>query len=109
MPSIKALLSNWWIQGSTHVHSDGRQLSSTPPGPDSWLPAELPATPLGVMVDAGQFPDLFVGTNLRQLPGGGPEGDNLSNFPMPEDSPFAQPWWYRHSFPVESPEGPAPG
>jgi exo-1,4-beta-D-glucosaminidase len=67
------------------------------PGIDttSWYPARLPATVLGALIDAGRFPDPFFGTNLAEIPGQGPPGKNFSNHPMPPDSPFRVPWWFR--------------
>ena len=75
------------------------------PGIDTseWLDVELPATVLGALVDAGEYGDPFVDARLREIPGQGPPATNFSNHPMPEDSPFAQPWWYRKSFRVDTP------
>jgi exo-1,4-beta-D-glucosaminidase len=65
-----------------------------------WHPVDLPATVLAALVENGVHPDPYVGTNLRELPGQGPRAQNFSNHPMPADSPFAVPWWYRKEFEV---------
>ena len=74
--------------------------------PDTWYPAELPATVLGALVEHGVVDDPFVGTRLRELPGQGPPAQNFSNHPMPEDSPFAVPWWFRTELFIPDEAGP---
>jgi exo-1,4-beta-D-glucosaminidase len=74
--------------------------------PNRWYRTELPATVLGTLVGHGVHPDPFFGTNLRDLPGQGPPAQNFSNHPMPEDSPFAVPWWFRTEFRVPDDAGP---
>src|SRR5581483_2540413 len=45
------------------------------------------------------YPDPYFGKNLRSIPGTTyPIGKNFSNLPMPANSPFAVPWWYRTEF-----------
>jgi exo-1,4-beta-D-glucosaminidase len=39
--------------------------------------------------------------NIRSIPGTTYQvATNFSNFPMPKDSPFAVPWWYRTQFKI---------
>lgn len=88
-------LTHWLVQTSELVGSDGRLLSSRDVDAGSWYTATLPATVLSVLVAHGVHPNPFVGMNFSELPGRGPAHQNFSNHPMPEDSPFRAPWWFR--------------
>ena len=93
------LEGGWSIQSSARVKGDGEALSR--PGADTagWHRASVPTTVVGALVSDGTYPDPYVGKNLRQIPGTSYEvGKNFSNLPMPADSPFAVPWWYRDEF-----------
>lgn len=53
----------------------------------------------GALVAAGVYPDPYFGMNLRAIPGETyPIGEQFSNLPMPDDSPFRASWWYRTEF-----------
>jgi exo-1,4-beta-D-glucosaminidase len=70
------------------------------------LKTDVPSTVLAAQAAAGVVPDPYYGTNLRQLPGTSyPVGQNFSNLPMPQDSPYRCGWWYRDEFtaPAASP------
>ncbi|HVO11744.1 MAG TPA: glycosyl hydrolase family 2 [Vicinamibacteria bacterium] len=89
----------WRIQSSAKVTAPGEALSR--PGADTggWHAATVPTTVVAALVTDGTYPDPHVGLNLRQIPGTSYEiGQNFSNLPMPADSPFAVPWWYRTEF-----------
>jgi exo-1,4-beta-D-glucosaminidase len=88
-------LEHWLVQTSSVVGDDGRLLSSRDVDASSWYTAALPATVLSVLVAHGVHPNPFVGMNFLELPGKGPAHQNFSNHPMPEDSPFRVPWWFR--------------
>ena len=88
-------LEHWLVQSSSVVGDDGRLLSSHDADASAWYAARLPATVLAVLVAHGVHPDPFVGTNFLELPGKGPAHQNFSNHPMPDDSPFRVPWWFR--------------
>lgn len=88
-------LEHWLVQSSSVVGQDGRQLSSHHVDASAWYTANLPATVLGVLVAHGVYPDPFVGMNFLELPGKGPAHQNFANHPMPDDSPFRVPWWFR--------------
>lgn len=87
-------LEHWLVQSSSSVGLDGVQLSSADVDRSAWYAAELPATVLGVLVAHGVYPDPFIGKNFLELKGLGPAHQNFSNHPMPDDSPFAVPWWF---------------
>jgi exo-1,4-beta-D-glucosaminidase len=94
-PRELVLNKDWQLQSSAKVGATG-DVVSTPASPAvDWYPITLPATVLGALVDAGVYPDVFAADNLRRIPGQGPFAQNFSNHPMPDDSPFNVPWWYR--------------
>ncbi len=104
------LNEGWHLGSSARVGQDGRVLS-TEAGASSqelirkeagWLDVRLPCTVLGALVEAGVYPEPFVGKRLLDIPGQGPFAVNFSNHDMPEDSPFAVPWWYRRTFEAPS-------
>src|SRR4051794_9255155 len=100
-PGSKMLLrQNWTPQASADVHENGAALSSAGfRPPRAWHPATLPTTVFSALVAAGVYPDPYFGTNLRSAPGVSYNiGFNFSNAPMPEESPFRKPWWFRTEF-----------
>lgn len=93
------LAANWHIQSSAKLRQSGAALSARGFDTSGWYPASVPSTVLAALVANGVYPDPYFGMNLRALPGvAGDIGDNFSNLPMPPDSPFAVPWWYRTEF-----------
>jgi exo-1,4-beta-D-glucosaminidase len=88
-------LEHWLVQSSSVVGNDGKPLSSRDVDASRWYTAELPATVLAVLVAHGVYPDPFIGMNFLKLPGKGPAHQNFSNHPMPDESPFRVPWWFR--------------
>ncbi len=93
------LREGWALRSSAEVDQGGQALSR--PGFDTtgWHAATVPTTVVGALVEDGTYPDPHFGMNLREIPGTEYEiGTNFSNVEMPEDSPFAVPWWYRTEF-----------
>jgi len=88
------LKDNWAIQSSAEISEYGEEISSTEYEPEEWYPTTVPATVLAVLVENGVYPDPYYGTNIESIPGyfAGRRRE------MPEDSPFAVPWWYRTEF-----------
>src|SRR5260370_19909407 len=100
-PESKMLLrQNWAIQSSADVPESGAALSVAGfRPPRAWHRATLPTTVFSALVAAHVYPDPYFGTNLRSAPGVKyPIGFNFSNAPMPDDSPFHKPWWFRTEF-----------
>jgi len=94
-----SLEQGWEIQSSAKVKEPGAVLSTAAFKPQGWYPATVPATVLAALVSDHVYPDPYFGTNLRSIPGTTyPVGSNFANLPMPSDSPFAVPWWYRTEF-----------
>ena len=95
------LESGWELQSSAKVAETGQAVSTPEYRPKGWYPVSVPTTVVAALVKAGVCPDPDFGMNLRQLPGVKYSiGTNFSTRPMPSDSPFAVPWWYRKSFEI---------
>ena len=93
------LRENWFIQPSADVHADGAAISRTGFPANGWYPATLPSTVMSALVQDKVYPDPYTGMNLRSIPGTTyPVFEDFSNIPMPPNSPFRQPWWYRTQF-----------
>src|SRR5450755_4306132 len=94
-----ALGENWFIQPSTDVPADGAAISAVGFPTRGWYPATLPSTVLSALVEDKVYPDPYTGMNLRTIPGTTyPIFEDFSNIPMPPNSPFRQPWWFRTEF-----------
>ncbi len=76
------LKDGWFIRQATDVEADGSEVSS--PGLElaGWNPTPVPATVLAALRANGEYPDVFVGTNLESVP----------------RERFAGSWWYRTEF-----------
>ncbi|HLK67352.1 MAG TPA: glycoside hydrolase family 2 protein [Bryobacteraceae bacterium] len=95
------LASGWLVQSSAKVPEKGDTISSVRFRPLAWYPASVPTTVLSALVRNKVYADPEFGMNLRSIPGTTYNiGMNFSNLPMPADSPFAVPWWYRTRFKV---------
>ena len=95
------LRDGWTIQSSAKVTEKGEELSTASYVPHGWYSTQTPSTVLAALVENKVYPDPYFGMNLRLIPGTTYKvGENFSNLPMPEDSPFRVPWWYRNQFRV---------
>ena len=81
------LLSDGWkIQSSANVNQGGEILSTPDAVVDSWVPAKVPSTVMGVLTANGQYKDLLFGMNYKKA----------------DKTPFDVSWWYRTSFKAPS-------
>jgi len=95
------LRDGWTIQSSAKVTAKGEELSTASFAPQRWYSTQTPSTVLAALVENKVYPDPYFGMNLRLIPGAAYKiGENFSNLPMPEDSPFRVSWWYRNQFRV---------
>ena len=93
------LKEDWRIQSSALLEVKGETLSTPQYAPKGWYRASVPTTVLGALIENKVYADPYYGMNLRSIPGTiYPIGDNFSNLPMPPESPFRVPWWYRKEF-----------
>ena len=99
-PANRMLLrENWSIESSANVRAEGAAISL--PGFESrdWYRATLPSTVLSALVLQRVYPDPYSGMNLRSITGTSYAiFSNFSNDPMPPESPFRSPWWFRTEF-----------
>ncbi len=104
------LAEGWLLQSSAQVRASGEGLSLPGIEGTGWHSTRVPTTVVSALVADGTYPDPYVGTNLRRIPGASyPIGQNFSNLPMPADSPFAVPWWYRTEFRLPAEAASTPG
>ena len=81
------------------MRETGAVLSTSAYTPQNWYSATVPSTVLNALVHARVYPDPYIGINLRSISGTSyPISFNFSNAPMPPDSPFRHPWWFRTDF-----------
>ncbi|MGM0462218.1 MAG: glycosyl hydrolase 2 galactose-binding domain-containing protein [Fibrobacterota bacterium] len=100
---MKKLLTDWQVTLPGTAKSDPHTITH----PDfilednSWVSAKIPGTLVGHFSEAAVYPDPYIGTNMKDLPGY--KKDKTSHFAfheMPKDSPFKKPFWYRTTFSV---------
>src|SRR5271154_1838337 len=100
-----ALREGWNLQPGCKIQAAGEAISSAGFETKGWYTVTVPSTVLAAQVAAGEFKDPYYSNNLRKIPGTSyPVGQNFSNLPMPEDSPYHCGWWYRKTFTVPSAE-----
>ena len=81
------------------MRADGAAISTVGFSTREWYPATLPSTVLSALVEDKVYPDPYIGTNLRSVPGTTyPIFEDFSNIKMPPNSPFRQSWWFRTEF-----------
>ncbi|MBV8672624.1 MAG: beta galactosidase jelly roll domain-containing protein [Acidobacteriaceae bacterium] len=95
------LREGWTLQSACKVQADGATISKSTFHPEGWIAVTVPSTVLAAQVASGEFKEPYFGMNLRNIPGTSyPIGQNFSNLPMSEDSPYHCGWWYRRTFTV---------
>ncbi|MFY9805064.1 MAG: sugar-binding domain-containing protein [Candidatus Acidiferrales bacterium] len=93
------LQAGWQLQSSCQFSATGDQISTAGFKTDGWHSTEVPSTVVAALVADKTYPDPYYAMNLRDIPGATyPIGKNFSLLPMPKDSPFRCPWWYRTEF-----------
>ncbi len=101
-----ALHDNWRLVSACTVHDDGAAISVEGFAASDWLETTVPNTVLAAQTADKIFPDPYFGMNLRNIPGTSyPIGQNFSNLPMPQDSPYRCGWWYRTEFATPAASG----
>lgn len=98
-PERIELSRGWSLQSSARLTAAGAAISSPGFAVQGWYQVTVPSTVVGALVEAGVYPNPYFGMNLRAIPGETfPIGAQFSNLPIPDDSPFQVPWWYRTEF-----------
>src|SRR5580704_6100035 len=95
------LREGWVVQSSAKVSAAAEAVSAVGFDASSWYKTSAPNTVFAVLVENGVYKDPYFGMNLRSVPGVSyAVGSQFANQEMPENSPFAVPWWYRKEFEV---------
>jgi len=76
------LATNWNIQSSDSITTTGDIISSSQQSTKNWYKATVPSTVMGTLTANGLYPDLFVGTNIKDI----------------DKSRFDKSFWYRNEF-----------
>ncbi|MGC1360052.1 MAG: sugar-binding domain-containing protein [Silvibacterium sp.] len=96
-----ALHDGWTLQSACKLSAAGAVISTPAFHPEGWITASVPSTVLAAQVAAGEVKQPYYGMNLRKIPGTSyPLGEDFSNLPMSQDSPYHCGWWYRKAFRV---------
>jgi exo-1,4-beta-D-glucosaminidase len=99
--SAVTLRDGWTVQSSAKVKAGGEQVSAHGFATAGWYKTSAPKTVFAVLVENGVYKDPYFGMNLRSVPGVEyAVGSEFANQEMPENSPYAVPWWYRKEFEV---------
>jgi exo-1,4-beta-D-glucosaminidase len=97
--TVTPLHEGWRVQSACQLQATGGAIAAEGYAAEDWLKTAVPSTVLAAQAAAGVIPDPYYGLNLRQIPGGGyPIGQDFSNLPMPQESPYRCGWWYRDEF-----------
>jgi exo-1,4-beta-D-glucosaminidase len=95
------LRESWAVQSSAKAGATGEQISQVGFDASGWYKTTAPKTVFAVLVENGVYKDPYFGMNLRSIPGVEYKiGSQFSNQEMPQNSPYAVPWWYRSEFTV---------
>lgn len=99
------LHEGWNLQSACKVSARGEIISTSSFHPEGWSAITVPSTVLAAQVETGAVKDPYYGDNLRKIAGTSyPVGENFSDLPMAEDSPYRCGWWYRKTFQVPAGE-----
>ncbi|HXJ46029.1 MAG TPA: glycoside hydrolase family 2 protein [Candidatus Dormibacteraeota bacterium] len=95
------LREGWKVQSSAKITGSPEQISATGFSTEGWYSTSAPKTVFAVLVENGVYKDPYFGMNLRSVPGVSYKvGGQFANDEVPDDSPYAVPWWYRKEFTV---------
>src|SRR5271154_4376612 len=95
------LRDSWAVQSSAKASASGEQISHVGFDASAWYKTSAPKTVFAVLVENGVYKDPYFGMNLRSVPGVSYAiGSEFANQEMPENSPYAVPWWYRKEFEI---------
>jgi exo-1,4-beta-D-glucosaminidase len=76
------LSGDWKIQSSAKTDRTGEEISSDNFSPGDWYPATVPSTVMGALCQAGLYPDIMLGVNMKKI----------------DKTLFNSSWWFRKEF-----------
>jgi exo-1,4-beta-D-glucosaminidase len=95
------LRDGWKVQSSAKISAPPEQVSAVGFSTEGWYSTSAPKTVFAVLVENGVYKNPYFGMNLRSVPGINYKvGGQFANEEVPDDSPYAVPWWYRKEFTV---------
>ncbi|MGN6369505.1 MAG: glycosyl hydrolase 2 galactose-binding domain-containing protein [Phycisphaerae bacterium] len=104
-PANPHFMQGWQLQSSEKITLSGEQLSMPNGAAGPWYNVDLPSTVLAALVANGEYPDLFTGDNLQNVPRSrffhtpAPAEDNEAAPRKKPAAPFRPiSWWYRKEF-----------
>jgi exo-1,4-beta-D-glucosaminidase len=84
--TARQLGEGWSVQAAAEVGESGSEISTVGYRADGWVSTSVPTTPMAALVANGQYPDLYLGTNLEEV----------------DTSQLGGPWWYRTEFEISA-------
>jgi len=96
-------LKQWKLQKLETDFLAGQVVSQTEFNDSDWHSVTTPNSLVGNYVEAGVFPDPFIGTNMADIPGY-KQGrkEHFAFYRMPDGSPFRKSFWYRTTLEMPS-------
>ena len=89
------------MQSAEKLSTRGEKISSIDFPTDGWYPVAVPTTVISGLVQNNVYPDPYIGTNMKTIPGYKIcKNEIFSNVDKPDDSPFKKPWWFRNEFTI---------
>ncbi|WP_130856105.1 glycoside hydrolase family 2 protein [Olivibacter jilunii] len=81
LPIAENVLDSGWVMAPSQVVGDEVDKVLEHTAENDWYPALVPGTVLGALVEAGVYPDPFIGTRMDSIPA----------------QVFQSPWWFKKS------------
>jgi exo-1,4-beta-D-glucosaminidase len=89
----------WLLQSAAKVKAPGETVSVHSYAAKGWTPAVVPGTVVGALVKSGTLADPMVGATMESFEGFKGGQDRLHTLmPLPDESPYRKPWWFRNVF-----------
>ena len=82
------LSEEWFIQQTTKINEEGSALSSDTINFRDWYSTHVPTTVMGALTNAGLYPDIFMGTDMKNI----------------DKTQFDTPWWFCKKFELPEPD-----
>jgi exo-1,4-beta-D-glucosaminidase len=95
-------LTNWKILTPSNHNLFGDVVCAENFNTGEWVDTKIPVSAVGSLYESGKIGDVYFGKNMFRLRGFKREAkDHFSWHPMPDDSPYKSPIWYRAEFETE--------
>lgn len=95
-------LSEWKMQTPGKESLFGEVVCSENFDTNLWIDAKIPNSVVGSLYEAGKIDDIYFGKNMYELDGFKTEAKNHFAWnPMPQNSPYKNPIWYRTEFDID--------